>query len=603
MHPRRPGIILSALLFSFSLFFSVSSIYAVDTTGDNTGEDTTETLKELDDLYTQDGSLDKDLQEFCEKRKGNQMNLETWYSGKCTDDTFSGEGVGFSDIVILDLAEKLSGKKDPDKTFSQTLKSVFDALKSQDQSLNTEEEKAAALASARQKIFSSQDTGLIGESNKVIGLLYKNQPASTQSYVAYVADNLQRHKIIDSALAADTTSGVGFSTFSPFLTIWTAFRNLAYLFLVVFFVVYGFMMMFRVNLGQKTAITVQLALPKLIVTLLIITFSYAIVGLLYDLMWVLLYFIFGYFKTQNIIVEDAWKPATTASGMGFLGMTGSMLINTVASIPASFLGITNILFGKIGTIIAGANIAIISFATSGFFNVIIMLILLVAIIISYGKLIFKLITSFVTIIVSLVTAPIVLLGNAFPGSNAISTWFMRVFANLVVFPITALLLFFSYLLMIQPLVGTCQDIADFINFFNLGNVCTGIFGVADLVPGGGTVLGIPLIAPLGGYDARSILALLGVGLLLMAAKYVDIVTDALKVPPFKYGTSIGEALKSGISWAPAVGGDRVADSSFYQKVSGISGAKPNSERFFPPKQPKENEIPTTNEGESVEQEK
>ena len=43
-----------------------------------------------------DGTTDKYLQDFCAKRQGNQMNLETWYSGKCTDDTFSGEGVGFS---------------------------------------------------------------------------------------------------------------------------------------------------------------------------------------------------------------------------------------------------------------------------------------------------------------------------------------------------------------------------------------------------------------------------------------------------------------------------------------------------------------------------
>ena len=31
----------------------------------------------------------------------------------------------------------------------------------------------------------------------------------------------------------------------------------------------------------------------------------------------------------------------------------------------------------------------------------------------------------------------------------------------------------------------------------------------------------------------------------MASKYVDMVKDALKVPPFKYGTAIGEALQYG----------------------------------------------------------
>ncbi|PIZ24297.1 hypothetical protein COY48_03685, partial [Candidatus Collierbacteria bacterium CG_4_10_14_0_8_um_filter_43_86] len=35
--------------------------------------------------------------EFCDKRSGDLMNLETWYSGKCAPevDTLSGDGVGF----------------------------------------------------------------------------------------------------------------------------------------------------------------------------------------------------------------------------------------------------------------------------------------------------------------------------------------------------------------------------------------------------------------------------------------------------------------------------------------------------------------------------
>ena len=45
----------------------------------------------------------------------------------------------------------------------------------------------------------------------------------------------------------------------------------------------------------------------------------------------------------------------------------------------------------------------------------------------------------------------------------------------------------------------------------------------------------------------AMLALFGVALLLMASKYVDIVRDALKVPPFKYGAALGEALRTGIN--------------------------------------------------------
>src|SRR3989338_11056513 len=41
------------------------------------------------------------VKEYCKLRSGNQMNLETWYSGKCTG-SFQ-ERLGFADMVWLDL--------------------------------------------------------------------------------------------------------------------------------------------------------------------------------------------------------------------------------------------------------------------------------------------------------------------------------------------------------------------------------------------------------------------------------------------------------------------------------------------------------------------
>jgi hypothetical protein len=75
-----------------------------------------------------------------------------------------------------------------------------------------------------------------------------------------------------------------------------------------------------------------------------------------------------------------------------------------------------------------------------------------------------------------------------------------------------------------------------------------ILGVKSLV-GSNSSLSMPLIRPVfsGSFDSAGILALLGISLLFMASKYVDMVRDALKVPAFKYGTAISEALKSGSS--------------------------------------------------------
>jgi hypothetical protein len=89
------------------------------------------------------------------------------------------------------------------------------------------------------------------------------------------------------------------------------------------------------------------------------------------------------------------------------------------------------------------------------------------------------------------------------------------------------------------------------------NTCELIFGVKSLVTfSNQNVTGVPLISPsrlAGGFDARGLLALIGLGLLFMSAKYVDIVRDALKVPPFKYGSDIGKALDAPIQIADNVG--------------------------------------------------
>ena len=539
---RRLALILTTISLVFLPLFFVPKVSAWEI------GDPINSMETLDEAIQGNG-LDKNLQDFCAKRQGNQMNLETWYSGKCTDDTFSGDGVGFSDIVILDLAEKVLGKKDPSNTFWDTLQKVIDEISVLPENISPES-RQIAINSAREKLSQNQDSGLLGQVGKMISMLYQNQPASTTSYLAYITQNLQKHKIIPPALAAN---GIGFETFSPFLTIWIAFRNLAYLGIIAFFIIYGFMMMFRVNLGQKTVISVQLAIPKLIVTLLIITFSFAIVGLLYDLMWVFITFIFGYLESQKILfMTGVGSLGLLASGFSKGSLPGSLIINSAVSVPAGIFGILNLIFG-------GSIGAITSVITTVLLGWLVVLFMVIAILIAYVKLFFKLISAFISVVVSLVLSPLILLGNALPGSTVIGTWMRGIIANLAVFPITILLLFFSYLLMVQPLVGMCQDNGLLNKMGTLiwpnaeGTTCENLWGVKSLVAkGNDDTAGIPLITPESGthgVSARGLLALIGVGLLLMASKYVDIVRDALKVPPFKYGSDIASALQAPIKMA------------------------------------------------------
>ena len=61
-----------------------------------------------------------------------------------------------------------------------------------------------------------------------------------------------------------------------------AFRNFAYVLITLLFIIMGLMIMFRVKIDPRTVVSFQSALPKIIMALILVTFSYAIVGLLID---------------------------------------------------------------------------------------------------------------------------------------------------------------------------------------------------------------------------------------------------------------------------------------------------------------------------------
>lgn len=94
--------------------------------------------------------------------------------------------------------------------------------------------------------------------------------------------------IIPQTYAAE---GIGFAALRPFLEIWLLFRNFTYLIFVLIIIGIGFMIMFRAKINPQTVISVENAIPKIVISLLLITFSYSIVGFLIDLMYVAIGFV------------------------------------------------------------------------------------------------------------------------------------------------------------------------------------------------------------------------------------------------------------------------------------------------------------------------
>jgi len=346
------------------------------------------------------------------------------------------------------------------------------------------------------KIFITK--GALGFSTNLVASLFK-PPVSS---VEYFADLGSKLGIAKPAYA----QGVGFSGLSNLLPLWKAFRDVSYFFFVIIFIVIGLAIMFRVKLDPKTVITVQNALPKMVIALILITFSYAIAGLMIDLIYVLINIgIVAIGRTgwigdaAGIAYEQGkYTNLSLIEGVGLVIGTGAEALNGVLS-------------GWLGSLSMEAILGMIGFHLAGFIGLtagIALLLAIIAIISLYCifKLFLALIMCYINIILSVITAPIQIMLGILPGSEQnFNSWFKNLMANILAFPAVALVMLLGWLLANQghgptwapPVIGT-------------GSALTGI---------------------------------LGFGMLLLLPKIPDMIKNAFKMKPFPYGTAIGETFK------------------------------------------------------------
>lgn len=246
----------------------------------------------------------------------------------------------------------------------------------------------------------------------IISGMYSHPPASS---VTYIADVLHSAKIIPPAYA----QGLGFAAMDPILPLWKTFRNVAYMFFVIIFVIMGFLIMFRSKVGQ-TAITAQQAIPKIIISLLMVTFSYAIGGFLIDLMYLSMVLIMGIFDT-------------VLSGHNYLSMDifelGGELWGNLNN-NLDFGDIIKALFDNLIDEKTGSGKTLLSVIG----GLTLKIIVAVAMLIGLVKLFFELLRAYATIVLSIVTSPITLMMNAIPGNNAFMTWIKTLVGHLLPFP-------------------------------------------------------------------------------------------------------------------------------------------------------------------------
>jgi hypothetical protein len=334
--------------------------------------------------------------------------------------------------------------------------------------------------------------GMLGDVNKGIVALY-TPPASTRTYVA---DVMKSAKIIPEAQA----QGLGFAALDPILETWKSFRNLAYLFFVVIFLIIGFMIMFRTKVGQA-AITAQQAIPSVIIAMLAVTFSYAIAGFMIDIMYVVMYMIAGFFTEGSDIVT---RNIFGLVGLMFKGTTGSTQ-NAIEQFMEDALNI-----GLVGEAIAWMS-SLLGTVIVG-----------IAILFATFKVFFELVKTYVAVIIQIIFSPIILMLGAFPGKNVFGKWLKDLTGNLILWPVVLVCILVQRMLTapIRNLQGT-------------GETLDSSFGGGFMPPflvGQGQASIIPVI--------------LGIGILLVIPEIMQQVKKAMNVDEGIFGQLAGSMGKN-----------------------------------------------------------
>ncbi len=293
----------------------------------------------------------------------------------------------------------------------------------------------------------TSEQSAVGMVNNGIVTLYKYQPADTGAYIADVAGNIG----IVTPAYAQTIGGIGFSGLAPLLPIWKSLRNIAYALLIIVMVIIGFMIMFRRKIDPRTVVTVQNALPRIILTLILITFSYAIAGLMIDFMYLaigLAYVALGaydYTGAFTSISNDSFPHIATQ----MLGLGISALDDIYYLVGGTISGIVNapsgLLEGSgiVATIIGGALSGVSALPLIGIgIGATLLPAIIVALIILFAMLrvFFMLLTAYMQVLISVLFAPLQIMLGALPGNGSFGNWLRGLIANLSVFAVTAILI-------------------------------------------------------------------------------------------------------------------------------------------------------------------
>jgi len=339
--------------------------------------------------------------------------------------------------------------------------------------------------------INTQSLGAIGLLSSGIGAVYQ-KPINSEESVKYLADNFGIAKKTLAQSAPEGASG-GFQSFSFVQNMFLVLRNISFLLLVFVFILIGIAVMLRFKIDPRTVMTLQNQIPKIIIAIVMITFSFSIAGLLVDGMWAVTYF--GINTIGGIAQNDCGNPLD--DGTTFAGVATRQILNNPVSFTSHVFkdagcfgklsgiggiakdigasmssGITDAIlttldFGPKADLNCGTGFHVWKFGSSGspgdclqeaayavinfLIGIVAFLIILIAIIVALIRLWITLVKAYVYIILDVITAPLQILVGVLPGGKmGFGKWLRHITGYLLLFPASAILIFLALAFVLNP---------------------------------------------------------------------------------------------------------------------------------------------------------
>ncbi|MGI5841390.1 MAG: hypothetical protein ACOX6N_04185 [Patescibacteria group bacterium] len=297
-------------------------------------------------------------------------------------------------------------------------------------------------------------SGVIGMTANYADSLTK-PPVSGVQYIANIKDNF----LGKTAYA----QGVGFNKLAPIMPIWKTFRDVVYILSALIFIIIGAMIILRVKVGPQTVVTIQNAIPKLIITLILVTFSYAIAGLIIDLSQFIQSFTIAllYRAKGSINLSEslfAPYPIPIHTELNFQDLATANM-NTVAQLTSRAIPWLAVLWWSLVVVILGGLFTIPAAGIGALAGLLIPLVIGIILLVWMFKFFFGALKAYVTIIFKIIIGPLEIALGAFPQSKiGFSSWIWSLIANIAIFPVTIIFLVIANLIIDATLKSSNDSI-------------------------------------------------------------------------------------------------------------------------------------------------